>query len=116
MDFGPPINNYIEKMVRERCEESDHVCPFWVNEDVLEVLKKADKLDDGKRAEIYYFQCHSPVFIYRPHTGECVVECRKNALHLGNYYGDECKYQNLKVATEIIQEHFSGKMTNEGKL
>lgn len=118
--LSPQIHSYLNEKIRKLCEESGHVCPFWVNEQIYKDLKWLDQRDEGDRAETYYYQCHSPILRYRPvfdemPNGICSVECRRNEASVGNYYGDECRYCNDKVA-EIMKKEFANGFTDENVL
>lgn len=101
-----PNFGFLETVIRNRCMDSGHVCPQWVNNTVLEDLEFLDETDNGTRAKEYFDMCHSVECVFRPayagKEAECFIRCRSNNL-MGSEY-DKCDYTNEEVAQAILQE------------
>jgi hypothetical protein len=103
----PDIINHMTNRARFFCEETKNVCPFWVNNQILEDLEWLDLRDSGNRAHTYWMQCHCPYVRYFPgdkkNCGIMEISCRRNDIKLGDYYGSDCKYCNPKAA-ELLKK------------
>ena len=119
MNILPPaIINHLSNRARFFCEKTKHVCPFWVNEQILEDLRWLDLRDNGKRADTYWNQCHTPYVRYYPgdqkNAAIMEISCRRNDIKLGEYYGSDCKYNNAKAAELMKKDMEKGTEIKSG--
>lgn len=97
------LSNYMTERVKEKCRESGHICPYWVDDKIFSDLEGLDKLDNGDRCKRYLKQCHEPFLTYRPNIQEMKIRCGEHPL---NIHGKtkSCDYTNDKVAKEMLEE------------
>jgi len=95
------IHNYINKMVKQRCQESGHVCPYWEDEKIYNDLRDLDNKDEGKRAYEYWRKCHDVYVSFNPIDNHVFVGCQ------GNNF-EECDYENKQLAEQLKEEWKEG--------
>ena len=96
----PEIAYHFQDKGREACLKTKHVCPHWVDKEIMKDLSSLDKKDKGNRVSRYEKQCHELVLIYRPDVHRLSMTCN----NLDHTKPNRCEFQNIEACELILKE------------
>lgn len=108
------VANSFSMRAIQHCKDTGHVCPYWINDDIAEVLYKHDKENNTELLQSYRNQCHEIDVKIRPmkkgseETPLLTIGCRRNGL--SNIYM-KCDYTNELAARNFLHEFMADSKT-----
>lgn len=109
----PMISNYINNSAEQKCRDTGHVCPHWINHEINDILCDYDDANDTHFSKSYQKQCHEIEIIYRPYIKDKETSFKLRCRPLDHNF--TCDYQNLLVENEIYQS-LKGVEENNAKI